>query len=245
MARLSLAVHLTFLYSILTSLFYLRHLPTQPGTKLLHAWSDNLSTKTLCPDMFNRHGLLVFTLHPNTINFHSFIQSIGCAEFDDSLPFSGASSSPLCYVFFSCHPSPPTIRRSSLTSSAIYFLVYLSILLFPNSYIIFFREFYFLPFSEHDQTKPNLLLTYWLKITFTFHCGMQDSHKYRITGHKHWIQKKKKERLQCHNDVFLFMISYSFTIYILVMYKRSSTNTSSLIYLYFFNPALFCNINTE
>jgi hypothetical protein len=30
-------------------------------------------------------------------------------------------------------------------------LVYLSILLFPNSYIILFWEFYFLPFSVHVQ----------------------------------------------------------------------------------------------
>jgi hypothetical protein len=32
-------------------------------------------------------------------------------------------------------------------------LVYLSILLFPNSYIIPFWEFYFLPFSVHPQTN--------------------------------------------------------------------------------------------
>jgi hypothetical protein len=36
---------------------------------------------------------------------------------------------------------------------AIYFLVYLSVLLFPNSYIILFWEFYFLPFSVHAQTN--------------------------------------------------------------------------------------------
>jgi hypothetical protein len=32
-------------------------------------------------------------------------------------------------------------------------LVYLSNLLFPNSYIILFWEFYFLPFSVHAQTS--------------------------------------------------------------------------------------------
>jgi hypothetical protein len=32
-------------------------------------------------------------------------------------------------------------------------LVYLSILLFPNSYIMLFGEFYFLPFSVHVQTS--------------------------------------------------------------------------------------------
>jgi hypothetical protein len=32
-------------------------------------------------------------------------------------------------------------------------LVYLSIFLFPNSYVILFWEFCFLPFSEHAQTN--------------------------------------------------------------------------------------------
>jgi hypothetical protein len=32
-------------------------------------------------------------------------------------------------------------------------LFYLSILLFSDSYVIFFREFYFLPFSAHAQTN--------------------------------------------------------------------------------------------
>jgi hypothetical protein len=32
-------------------------------------------------------------------------------------------------------------------------LVYLSILLFPNSYIMLFWEFYFLPFSLRAQTN--------------------------------------------------------------------------------------------
>ena len=82
---------------------------------------------------------------------HSSIP-LACAEFDDSLRFSGASSIPLCYVLFPAtlphqlffHPLSPHL--------AIYFLVYLSILLFPNSYIILCWEFYFLPFSIHVQT---------------------------------------------------------------------------------------------
>jgi hypothetical protein len=37
-------------------------------------------------------------------------------------------------------------------------LVYLSTLLFPNSYIILFWEFYFLPFFEHAQTNLILLV---------------------------------------------------------------------------------------
>ena len=83
---------------------------------------------------------------------HSFIP-LACAEFDDSLPLSGASSFPLCYVLYPAtllhqlffHPRSPYL--------AIYFLVYLSILLFPNSYIILFWEFHFLPFSVHVQTN--------------------------------------------------------------------------------------------
>src|SRR5215469_13599205 len=78
---------------------------------------------------------------------------LACAECDDSLPFSRASSIPPCYVLFPAsllhhlffHPLSPLL--------AIYFLVYLSILLFPNSYIILFLEFYVLPFSVHPQTN--------------------------------------------------------------------------------------------
>ena len=86
------------------------------------------------------------------IYIYSFIP-LACAECDVSLTFSGASSIPLCYVLFPAtllhqlffHPLSPHL--------AIYFLVYLSILLFPNSYIIPFCEFYFLPLSVHAQTN--------------------------------------------------------------------------------------------
>ena len=75
----------------------------------------------------------------NSSNTSKFIRSfipLACAECNNSLPFSGASSIPLRYVLFSCHPSPPTVLPSSLTSHlAIYFLLYLSIFLFPNSHI--------------------------------------------------------------------------------------------------------------
>ena len=71
---------------------------------------------------------------------HSFIP-LACAECNDSLPLSRVSSSTLCYVVFPTtllhqlffHPLSPHL--------AIYFLVYLSILSFPNSYIIIFGEF--------------------------------------------------------------------------------------------------------
>jgi len=66
-------------------------------------------------------------------DIHLFIP-LACAECDDSLPFSGAISISLCYVLFPAtlphqlffHPLSPHLT--------IYFLVYLSILLFPNSY---------------------------------------------------------------------------------------------------------------
>src|SRR5215469_4978726 len=67
---------------------------------------------------------------------HSFIP-LACAEFDDSLPFSGASSIPLYHALFPAtllhqlffHPLSPRL--------AIYFLAYLSNVLLPNSYIIY------------------------------------------------------------------------------------------------------------
>ena len=70
----------------------------------------------------------------------SFIP-LACAACDDSLPFSGASSVPVMYFFLPTllhqlffHPLSPHL--------AIYFLVYLSILLFPNSYIPFWEKMY-------------------------------------------------------------------------------------------------------
>src|SRR5215510_2652931 len=83
---------------------------------------------------------------------HSLIP-LACAECNDSLPFSGASSIPLCYI-----PFPATLLHQLFFHPpsfhlAIYFLVYRLVLLFPNSYAILFWEFYFLPFSVHVQTN--------------------------------------------------------------------------------------------
>ena len=80
---------------------------------------------------------------------HSFIH-LACAECDDSLPFSGASSIPLCYVLF-----PATLLHQLLVHPlsphlAIYFLVYISIMLFPNSYILLW-----ILFSSILCTCPN------------------------------------------------------------------------------------------
>ena len=109
----------------------------------------------LCYVLFPATLLHPLFFHPPSLHLaHSFIHSffpLACAEWDDSLLFPGASFIPLFYVpaillhqlFF--HSLSPHL--------AIYFLVYLSILLFPNSYIIPFWEFYFLPFSVHAQTN--------------------------------------------------------------------------------------------
>ena len=83
---------------------------------------------------------------------HSFIPS-ACAECDDSLLFSGAFSFPLCNILSPATLLHHLIFHPSSPHLAIYFLVYLSILLSPNSYIILFWAFYFLPFSVHVQTN--------------------------------------------------------------------------------------------
>jgi hypothetical protein len=73
------------------------------------------------------------------------------AECDDSLPFSGASSIRLCYILFPAILLYQLFFHPPSLHLAIYFSVYLSVLLFPDSYIIRFWEFYFLPVSVHVQ----------------------------------------------------------------------------------------------
>jgi len=70
---------------------------------------------------------------------------LACAECDDSMPFSEASSFPVCYRHFPATHHHQLFFHPPSLHLAIYFLVYLSILLFPNSYIIFFWEFYLCP----------------------------------------------------------------------------------------------------
>jgi hypothetical protein len=55
-------------------------------------------------------------------------------------------------VILSSFFHPPSLHL------AIYFLVYLLVLLFPNSYTILFWEFYFIPFSAHVKTNLNLYI---------------------------------------------------------------------------------------
>ena len=89
-------------------------------------------------------------------HIHSFIYTfipLARAGRDDSLPLSGASSIPLCYVLFPATLPHQLFFHPPSLHLAICFLVCLSILLFPNSYIIPFWESYFLLFSVHAQTN--------------------------------------------------------------------------------------------
>ena len=86
------------------------------------------------------------------IHIHSFIP-LACAEYDDSLSFSGASSIPVCYIPFPSILFHNLVFHPPSLHFAIYFLVCLSALLFANSYIIHFYEFCCLPFSAHAQTS--------------------------------------------------------------------------------------------
>ena len=64
---------------------------------------------------------MIIWFRSSVFSVYSFIP-LAYAECDDSLPFSGASSIPLCYVLFSCHPPSSTILPSSLSSSCHLFL---------------------------------------------------------------------------------------------------------------------------
>ena len=97
---------------------------------------------------------------------HSFIL-LACAESDDSVQFSGAASIPPCYTPF---PSPlfdQLVFNPPSPHLAIYFMAYLSALLFPNTYVVLFLcDFYFLPFSVYAQTNVIYLLLFSLIVGF-------------------------------------------------------------------------------
>ena len=81
---------------------------------------------------------------------------LACAECDDSLSFSGASSIPLCYTPFPSTLFHQLVFHPPLLHLAIYFLVYLSASLFPSSYIVLFWGFYFLPFYVHSIEQKSI-----------------------------------------------------------------------------------------
>ena len=118
-------------------------------------------------------------------NLSLFIPLV-CAECNDYLLFSGASFIPVCYILFPSTLFHQLVFHPPSLHPAICFLVYLSAVLVPNLYIIFFGELDFLPFSVQAQTniiyltllsllqwvfKPLHKFLYWLIFSnFLFHC---------------------------------------------------------------------------
>jgi hypothetical protein len=108
-----------------------------------------------------------------TTGHHSLIP-LACAECDDSLPFSGASSIPLCYVLFPAtllhqlffHPISPHL--------VIYFLVCLSILLFP----LWASYSAQIPYLTHS-----LLWTYMVKLCRITQCALDKTDLWNILSH--------------------------------------------------------------
>ena len=137
---------------------------TQQVTYTIQIIHNTQSTK--CTMFFLQYyTTLSIPMFQSTTDHHqgtnSFIHScipLARAECEDSLPCSGASCIPLCYILFLATLLHQLCFHRSL-HLAICFFVYLSILLFPNSYIILFWEFCFLPFSIHAQTSI-IYLTY-------------------------------------------------------------------------------------
>ena len=81
-------------------------------------------------------------------SIHSF-SPLTCAECDDSLPFSGASSIPLCFV-----PLLPSFSTNKSSILPHFILPSISWSMSqPRCFQKIFGEFYFLPFSVHAQTN--------------------------------------------------------------------------------------------
>ena len=91
-----------------------------------------------------------------------------CHAQNATIPCRSQELLPFLSVMYFFLPPFSTNYSSILLSPhlAIYFLVYLSILLFPNSYIIPFWEFYFLPLSVHAQT--NVIYLTLLSLLYSF-----------------------------------------------------------------------------
>ena len=86
--------------------------------------------------------------HPRYVLY----RDITCAECNNSLMFSGAFSIPLCYIPFPLILFHQLVFHPPSLHHAIYFLVYLSALLLPNSYTILFLG---ILFSSILCTCPN------------------------------------------------------------------------------------------
>jgi hypothetical protein len=79
-----------------------------------------------------------------------------CAEYDDFLLFSKAFSTNLCFILFPANLLCQLVFHPPLLHLAIYFLVYLSPLFFPKSYIILLCESYFFHSLYMSKPTPSL-----------------------------------------------------------------------------------------
>ena len=108
----------------------------------------------------------------DSTSFTQSINPLACTECGDSLPFSGASSIPPCHTLFPAAPLRRPFFHPLSLHPAIYFLVYILVLLFPDSCTILFWESYFLPFSVHVQTNviyaANLVRIFLVSRQLTF-----------------------------------------------------------------------------
>ena len=95
--------------------------------------------------------IIIVHSHGLQFAYSVYFIPLACAESDNCLPFSGTSSIPLCYVPFASTLFHQLVFHPSSLHLAIYFLVFLSILLFPNSYII--------PFWDSEVCHPRCVGT--------------------------------------------------------------------------------------
>ena len=132
---IGLHVQYIYFYPILMKLEYSRQIFEKYSDVKFHENPSNGSRVAPCGRK-DRNG---------KANSHSFIP-LARAECDDSLPFSEASSTPLCYVIFPTTLLHQLFFHRLSPHLAFYFLVYFSVLLFPYSYII--------PFWELNKERP-------------------------------------------------------------------------------------------
>jgi len=116
-----------------------------------YSWSNKSQSRLVMGQIYLNVSLIYTTIL--CVGWNYFIHSISMCRMLRFLAVLRSIFHPSLLCIFSYHISPPTILPSFSPHLAIYFLVYLSVLLFQNSYKIPFWEFYFLPFSVHAQTN--------------------------------------------------------------------------------------------
>jgi hypothetical protein len=110
------------------------------------------------------HDRLIMVTLYNVYCIHSlFVHSFRWHVHNANIPCHSQWLLPFLSVIY---PFPPTSLPSPSFQLAIYFLVYLSALLFPNSSTILFWEFCFLPFSLHAQTNVTYLTLFSVIVGF-------------------------------------------------------------------------------